>query len=230
MRIRRDIRLYYYISSFSCQLCAVAHFCVSPYVYEAAFLDTFRFEMATQSNGAENKIPLDEPNWLTGDLGNYPVGPAVALVAKSGEDLSPFGPVLVARSPVTKIGEDPPPIQQSDYLKPFLMAIAEHGLKYAYDRYHRVPIQDEKRHTQNKRKVIIVGAGMSGLVAAYELLKAGHEVIILEQEHRCGGRVYTFGENQGFAPGLHVDGKYYRHPMGNNNGTSLSEPYTHIII
>jgi monoamine oxidase len=39
--------------------------------------------------------------------------------------------------------------------------------------------------------VIIVGAGMAGLVAADLLLRAGHNPIILEAQTRVGGRVYT---------------------------------------
>jgi len=45
------------------------------------------------------------------------------------------------------------------------------------------------------KQVIIVGAGISGLVAAYELMRAGHEVIILEARDRTGGRVYTYRNN-----------------------------------
>ncbi|MDZ4877579.1 MAG: hypothetical protein CLLPBCKN_007014 [Chroococcidiopsis cubana SAG 39.79] len=41
------------------------------------------------------------------------------------------------------------------------------------------------------QKVIVVGAGISGLVAAYELTAVGHDVTILEARKRIGGRVLT---------------------------------------
>lgn len=41
------------------------------------------------------------------------------------------------------------------------------------------------------KKIIIMGAGVSGLVAAYELSKVGHIVSVLEASPRVGGRVLT---------------------------------------
>src|SRR6201993_1068062 len=44
----------------------------------------------------------------------------------------------------------------------------------------------------NDPDVIIVGAGLAGLVAAYELVKAGHHVLVLDQENRnnLGGQAF----------------------------------------
>ncbi|WP_310467971.1 FAD-dependent oxidoreductase [Sphingomonas sp.] len=43
----------------------------------------------------------------------------------------------------------------------------------------------------NGKRVVILGAGIAGLVAAYELQRAGYAVSILEARDRVGGRVWT---------------------------------------
>ncbi len=52
-------------------------------------------------------------------------------------------------------------------------------------------------------RVLVVGAGVSGLVAALELAEAGHEVTVLEARARAGGRVRTIREP--FADGLYAE-------------------------
>lgn len=45
--------------------------------------------------------------------------------------------------------------------------------------------------TQNSFDVIVVGAGVSGLAAAGDLVRAGKRVVVLEARDRLGGRVHT---------------------------------------
>ena len=40
-------------------------------------------------------------------------------------------------------------------------------------------------------RVVILGAGMAGMTAAYELSRAGYECVILEARARSGGRNWT---------------------------------------
>ncbi|MGH9971826.1 MAG: flavin monoamine oxidase family protein [Pyrinomonadaceae bacterium] len=53
------------------------------------------------------------------------------------------------------------------------------------------------------RKVLIIGAGLAGLSAAYELTQAGHDVTVLEGQTRPGGRVYTL--RAPFSDGLYAE-------------------------
>ena len=69
-------------------------------------------------------------------------------------------------------------------------------------------------HTTTPKKVVIAGAGMAGLVAAYELQRAGHEPVILEARARPGGRIYTLREP--FSPGLHAEAGAMRIPKAHS--------------
>lgn len=44
---------------------------------------------------------------------------------------------------------------------------------------------------QTDYDVVIIGAGISGLAAAYELSKKGAEVLVIEARNRIGGRIHT---------------------------------------
>jgi monoamine oxidase len=58
---------------------------------------------------------------------------------------------------------------------------------------HANPSSIEKSSTKN---VVVVGAGLAGLTAAYRLQQAGYVVDVYEARARPGGRVYTFSFGQ----------------------------------
>ncbi len=72
--------------------------------------------------------------------------------------------------------------------------------------------------------VLILGAGLAGLVAAYELGKAGYDVQVLEYRDRAGGRAWTlrggdtytelggFTQNVGFEAGNYINPGPWRVP------------------
>jgi monoamine oxidase len=66
---------------------------------------------------------------------------------------------------------------------------------------------------QPAKRVIILGAGIAGLVTAYELARQGHEPLILEAQNRVGGRIYTLRD---FAPGLYAEAGAMRIPRAHN--------------
>jgi monoamine oxidase len=61
----------------------------------------------------------------------------------------------------------------------------------------------EGRPGRTKKKVVVAGAGIGGLCCAYELMKRGHDVTVLEAAGRTGGHVLTLRDY--LADGLYVD-------------------------
>jgi monoamine oxidase len=52
------------------------------------------------------------------------------------------------------------------------------------------------------RRIVVVGAGLSGLVIAHRLVQRGHDVLVIEATARPGGRIRTI---RGWPDGLHVE-------------------------
>ena len=90
------------------------------------------------------------------------------------------------------------PITRRQFLRRSAIAFAAAGLG-------RARLSGAVRNTvvSGPAKVLILGAGMAGLVAAYELSKSGHDVTVLEARTRPGGRVHTLREP--FSDGLFAE-------------------------
>ena len=58
----------------------------------------------------------------------------------------------------------------------------------------------------NKYDVIVVGAGLAGLTAAFELIRKGKKVILIEKEKFVGGRTASWNDN-----GMIVESGFHRH-------------------
>ena len=53
------------------------------------------------------------------------------------------------------------------------------------------------------KRILIIGAGLAGLSAAYELIQSGHQVTVLDARDRPGGRVLTLRDT--FADGQYAE-------------------------
>lgn len=100
-----------------------------------------------------------------------------------------------------------------------LIPVAQRGLASLYP--HSTP-----------KRILIAGAGLAGLAAAYELISSGHEVQILEARQRPGGRIHTLREP--FAPGLYGEAGAMRIPRSHTLTMAYVEkfnlPTTHFVM
>ena len=68
---------------------------------------------------------------------------------------------------------------------------------------------------EKPKRIVIVGAGISGLTAGLLLKEAGHEVTILEAQNRSGGRIFTCHEFSGAMYGEFGAMRFPKqHPLG----------------
>jgi monoamine oxidase len=81
-----------------------------------------------------------------------------------------------------------------------LFAAKAYGVNFAYGLMEDLgmvvkPVPTDldslQSQTANKASVLILGAGIAGMCAAYELERLGYRCTILEARHRTGGRCYS---------------------------------------
>ena len=60
---------------------------------------------------------------------------------------------------------------------------------------HASRVSDKRATTKEDADVIVIGAGVAGLVAAFSLAESGQSVMVLEARDRTGGRIYTLTDS-----------------------------------
>jgi monoamine oxidase len=67
----------------------------------------------------------------------------------------------------------------------------------------RVPVLAQQAAKAAGKRVVVIGAGFSGLACAHELVSAGYDVTVIDARNRVGGRVISFAD---LVPGKNVEG------------------------
>ena len=100
--------------------------------------------------------------------------------------------------------------------------IKEFSIK-EYEEVIRAGIGKQFAQIGQPKKVIIVGAGVAGLVAGYELKRAGHTTVLLEAQQRVGGRLHTLRDP--FTDGLYAEVGGMRIPRAHTLTVSYIEKF-----
>ncbi len=66
-----------------------------------------------------------------------------------------------------------------------------------------IPVSSARSQAAVAQRIVVAGAGIGGLCCAYELMRRGHEVTVLEAAGRSGGHILTVRD--GLADGLYAD-------------------------
>lgn len=98
-------------------------------------------------------------------------------------------------------------MRRRDFLKQLALAVA---MLPAFPQRGFALGRKALERSRSPKRVIVIGAGLAGLSAAYELTQAGHDAIVLEARTRPGGRVQTLRDP--FPEGLYVEAGAARIP------------------
>lgn len=94
-------------------------------------------------------------------------------------------------------------ISRKIFLQQFGLGITAVGSGVFFSESLSAGERDLQMMTGSPKKVLVIGAGLAGLSAAWELKESGHEVTVLEARNRPGGRVSTLRDP--FKDGLYAE-------------------------